>query len=74
MATLRSFSAGPLTPMEVWRVNIAALTLQVAATWLLAVRAPGVLVLALAQQALLSLFHQMAASRKPTVKSYYRIE
>ena len=55
--------------MEVWQVNIAALTLQAAATWLLAVKAPGVLVLVLAQLALLSLFHQLAASRKPTVKS-----
>jgi hypothetical protein len=73
MATLRSFSAGQLTPMEVWRVNIAALTLQAAATWLLAARAPGVLVLAQARLALLSLFHQLAVSRKPTVKSYYRI-
>jgi len=60
--------------MEVWRVNIAALTLQAAATWLLAARDPGVLVLVLARLALLLLFHQLAASRKPTVKSYYRIE
>ena len=54
--------------MEVWQVNIAALTRQAIATRLLAVKAPGVLVRR-ARQALLSRFHQMAAFSKPIVKS-----
>jgi len=54
--------------MEVWQVNIAALTRQAIATRQLAVKVPGVLVRR-ARQALLSRFHQMAAFSKPTVKS-----
>jgi hypothetical protein len=54
--------------MEVWRVNIAALTRQAIATRLLAVKGPGVLG-GLARRALLSLFPQIATFSKHTVKS-----
>jgi hypothetical protein len=53
MAMLHFYSPGQSMQMEVWQVNIAALTQQVIATRLLAVKAPGVLVRR-AQQALLS--------------------
>ena len=67
MAMLHFFSPGQSMQMEVWQVNIAALTRQAIATRLLAVKAPGVWVRR-ARQAPLSLSHQMAAFSKPTVK------
>jgi len=53
MAMLHFFSPGQSMQMEVWQVNIAALTRQAIATRQLAVKVPGVLVRR-ARQALLS--------------------